>query len=121
MSMYMGCKDADKETRFLIGFLYHLQTEVSVIKEVHFGGFKSDAAFNDDTLDDSFMTALLKIAMIVVAEEISHNIRGIYPKYNGGKLTTTRQGGTLIEALYSIFYTGNGEMHKCPRSACPAR
>lgn len=120
MAMYVGCKDVDEETRFLIDFFYHLQTEVSVIKEVYFGGFKSYKTFNEDALDDSFKTALLKIARIVVAEEINHNIRGIHPKYNGGKLTATWQVDTLIEALYfSIFYMRNGEMYKeCENPNC---
>lgn len=120
MAMYMGCKNVDEETRFLIDFFYHLQTEVSVIKEVHFGSFKSYTTFSEDALDDSFKNALLKIARIVVAEEINHNIRGIHPKYNGGKLTATWQVDTLIEALYfSIFYMRNGEMYKeCENPNC---
>lgn len=120
MAMYMGCKDADEETRFLIDFFYHLQTEVSVIKEVHFGGFKSYTVFNEDVLDDSFKNALMKIARIVVAEEINYNIRGIHPKYNGGRLTATWQVDTLIEALYfSVFYMRNGEMYKeCENPNC---
>ena len=120
MAMYIGCKDVDEETRFLIDFFYHLQTEVSVIKEVHFGSFKSYKTFSEDALDDSFKNALLKIARIVVAEEINHNIRGIHPKYNGGKLTATWQVDTLIEALYfSIFYMRNCEMYKeCENPNC---
>ena len=120
MAMYVGCKDVDEETRFLIDFFYHFQTEVSVINEVHFGGFKSYTTFSEDALDDSFKNALLKIARIVVAEEINHNIRGIHPKYNGGKLTATWQVDTLIEALYfSIFYMRNGEMYKeCENPNC---
>ena len=120
MAMYMGCKDADEETRFLIDFFYHLQTEVSVIKEVNFGGFKSYTVFNEDVLDDSFKNALMKIARIVVAEEINYNIRGIHPKYNGGRLTATWQVDTLIEALYfSVFYMRNGEMYKeCENPNC---
>lgn len=120
MAMYMGCKDVDEETRFLIDFFYHLQTEVSVIKEVHFGGFKSYTTLNEDALDNSLKNALLKIAKIVVAEEINHNIRGIHPKYNGGKLAATWQVDTLIEALYfSIFYMRNGEMYKeCENPNC---
>ena len=120
MALYVGCKDVDEETRFLIDFFYHLQTEVSVIKEVHFGSFKSYTTFNEDVLDDAFKNALLKIARIVVAEEINHNIRGIHPKYNGGKLTATWQVDTLIEALYfSIFYMRNGEMYKeCENPNC---
>ena len=120
MAMYMGCKDMDEETRYLIDFFYHFQTEVSVIKEVRYRGFKSYTTFSEDTLDDSFKNALLKIARIVVAEEINHNIRGIHPKYNGGKLTATWQVDTLIEALYfSIFYMRNGEMYKeCENPNC---
>lgn len=120
MAMYMGCKDVDEETRFLIDFFYHLQTEVFVIKEVHYGSFKSYTTFNEDALNDSFKNALLKIARIVVAEEINHNICGIHPKYNGGKLTATWQVDTLIEALYfSIFYMRNGEMYKeCENPNC---
>ncbi len=120
MAMYIGCKDVDEETRFLIDFFYHLQTEVSVIKEVNFGGFKSYTTFSEDALDDSFKNALLRIARIVVAEEINHNICGIHPKYNGGKLTVTWQVDTLIEALYfSIFYMRNGEMYKeCENPNC---
>lgn len=120
MAMYMGCKDVDEETRFLIDFFYHLQTEVSVIKEVYYGGFKPYTTFSEDALDDSFKNALLKIARIVVAEEINQNIRGIHPKYNGGKLTATWQVDTLIEALYfSIFYMRNGEMYKeCENPNC---
>ena len=86
MAMYIGCKDVDEETRFLIDFFYHLQTEVSVIKDVHFSSFKSYTTFSEDVLDDSFKNALLKIARIVVAEEINYNIRDIHPKYNGGRL-----------------------------------
>jgi hypothetical protein len=120
MAMYIGCRDVDEDTRFLIDFFYHLQTEVSVIKEVHFGGFKTYTTFEEDALDDSFKNALLKIARIVVAEEINHNIRGIHPKYNGGKLIATWQVDTLIEALYfSIFYMRNGEMYKeCENPNC---
>ena len=120
MAMYMGCRDVDEETRYLIDFFYHLQTEVSVIKEVHYGSFKSYTTFNEDALNDSFKNTLLKIARIVVAEEINHNIRSIHPKYNGGKLTATWQVDTLIEALYfSIFYMRNGEMYKeCENPNC---
>lgn len=120
MAMYVGCKDVNEETRFLIDFFYHLQTEVSVIKEVHFGGFKSYKKFTEDELDDSFKNALLKAARIVVAEEINYNIRGIHPKYDGGRLTASWQVDTLIEALYfSIFYMRNGEMYKeCENPNC---
>lgn len=120
MAMYVGCNNVDEETRLLIDFFYHFQTEVSVIKEVHFGSFTPYTPFSEAALNDSFKNALLKIARIVVAEEINHNIRGIHPKYDGGKLTATWQVDTLIEALYfSIFYMKNGEMYKeCENPNC---
>ncbi len=120
MALYIGGKNTDDDTRFLIDFFYHFQIEVSVIKEVHFGGFKTYTTFSEDALDDSFKNALLKIARIVIAEEINHNIRGIHPKYNGGKLIATWQVDTFIEALYfSIFYMRNGEMYKeCENPNC---
>lgn len=120
MAMYIGCKDVDDETRFLIDFFYNLQTKVSIIKEVHFLSFKSYTPFSEDALDYSFKNALLSVARIVIAEEINHNIRGIHPKYNGGKLTATWQVDTLIEAIYfSIFYMRNGEMYKeCENPNC---
>lgn len=120
MAMYVGCNNVDEETRLLIDFFYHFQTEVSVIKEVHFGSFTPYTTFSEAALNDSFKNALLKIARIVVAEEINHNIRGIHPKYNGGRLIATWQVDTLIEALYfSIFYMRNGEMYKeCENPNC---
>ena len=120
IAMYTSCKDADEETRFLIDFFYHLQTEFTVIKEVHFGGFKPYTKFTEDLLPESFRIALLKVARIVIAAEINHNIKGIHPKYDGGELTVVWQVDTLIEALYfSIFYMKNGQMYKeCENPNC---
>jgi hypothetical protein len=120
MAAYVGCKDVDEDTRFLIDFFYHLQTEISVIKDVHYGGFKAYATFDENSLDDSFKDALLRIARIVVTDEINYNIRNIHPKYNGGKLEIIWQVDSLIEALYlSIFYMRNGEMYKeCENPNC---
>mgnify|MGYP002622438993 CR=1 FL=1 len=119
-AMYTSCKDVDKETRFLIDFFYHLQTEFAVIKEVHFGGFKTYTKFKEDLLPESFRVALLKVARIAIAAEINHNIKGIHPKYDGGELTAVWQVDTLIEALYfSIFYMKNGQMYKeCENPNC---
>ncbi len=87
LSMYVGCTNVDEETKYLIDFFYHFQTDISIIKEVYFGGFKTYSAISEDALNDSFKSGLMKVARIVVAEEINHNIRGIHPKYNGGKLS----------------------------------
>ena len=119
-AMYTSCKDVDEDTKFLIDFFYHLQTEFAVIKEVRFGSFKTYTKFTEDLLTESFRNALLKVARIVIAAEINHNIKGIHPKYDGGELTAVWQVDTLIEALYfSIFYMKNGQMYKeCENPNC---
>lgn len=121
MAMYMGCQDEDEETRNLIDFYYHFQTEVSVIEDVQFNSLKLYSHIDETTFSDVIKTSLLKIARIVVAEEINHNIQGIHPKYDGRKLTATWQVETLIQAIYfSIFYMRAGvEIYKeCENPNC---
>lgn len=120
VAMYTGCRDENEETRFLIDFFYHLETEVSVIRDVEYGSIKPYTTLREEALDDSYKDALIKVARIVVAAEINHNIRGIHPKYDGGQLSASWQVDTLIEALYfSIFYMRNGEMYKeCENPHC---
>ena len=120
VAMYVGCKNVDTDTRFLIDFFYHLETEIAVINEAHFGGFTSYGRFNENNLNDDMKRALLRVAQIVLAEEINYNIRGIHPRYDGGNLSATWEVNTLIEALYfSIFYMKNGQMYKeCENPNC---
>ncbi len=121
MAMYTSCHDVDKETRTLIDFYYHFQTEVSAIDEVKFNSIKPYSHIDETTFSDSIKSALLKVARIVVAEEINHNIQGIHPKYDGGKLTAAWQVDTLIQAVYfSVFYMKAGvEIYKeCENPNC---
>ena len=65
--------------------------------------------------------ALLKIARIVISEEINHNIVGIHPKYEQDELAPTWQVSNLLQALYfSIFYMKPGvEIYKeCKNPNC---
>lgn len=120
-AMYTGCQDADKETRIIIDFYYHFQTEFSVIKDVKFNSINLYSHIDETVFSDDMKSALLKIARIVVAEEINHNIQGIHPKYDGGKLTASWQIQTLIQAIYfSIFYMKAGvEIYKeCENPNC---
>lgn len=120
IAMYVGCKDVDADTRFLIDFFYNLETEIAVINEVHYGSFTSYGGIDENDLSDEMKKALLRVARIVLAEEINYNIRGIHPKYDGGSLSATWEVDTLIEALYfSIFYMKNGQMYKeCENPNC---
>lgn len=121
MAMYTGCQNEDEETRTLIDFYYHFQTEVSVIKDVQFKRIKTYSHIDETAFSDAIKSAILKVARIVVAEEINHNIQGIHPKYDGGKLTATWQVHTLLQAVYfSIFYMKAGvEIYKeCENPNC---
>lgn len=121
MAMYTGCQNEDEETRTLIDFYYHFQTEISVIEDVRFNSIKPYSHIEETAFTDVIKSALLKVARIVVAEEINHNIQGIHPKYDGGKLTATWQVNTLLQAVYfSIFYMKAGvEIYKeCENPNC---
>lgn len=120
-AMYTGCHDVDEETRILIDFYYHFQTEISVIDDVHFNSIKPYSYIDETAFSENIKLALQKVARIVVAEEINHHIQGIHPKYDGGKLTATWQIHTLIQAVYfSIFYMKAGvEIYKeCENPNC---
>lgn len=121
MAMYTGCQNEDEDTRILIDFFYHFQTEVSAIKEVKFNSITPYSHIDANTFSDDIKSTLLNVARIVVAEEINHNIRSIHPRYDGGKLTATWQVDTLIQAIYfSIFYMKAGvEIYKeCGNPNC---
>ena len=121
IAMYTGCQNADAELRTLIDFYYHFQTEVSAIKEVNFTHITPYTHIDENSFSDTIKTALLKVARIVVSEEINHNIRGIHPKYDGGKLTATWEVDTFIQAIYfSVFYMKAGvEIYKeCENPNC---
>jgi hypothetical protein len=120
LAMYTGCRDLNEETRNLIDFFYHFQTEVSIFKDVKYGLIIPYSHIDENTFSEPMKAALLKVARIVVAEEINYNIRGIHPKYDGGRLTASWQVDNLIEALYfSIFYMRTGEIYKeCENPNC---
>lgn len=74
-----------------------------------------------DNFSDEMKTALLKIANIVLSEEINFNIAGIHPRYSSLDLKPTWELNNLIQALYfSIFYMKPGvEIYKrCKNPTC---
>jgi len=120
-AMYVGCRDTDNETRMLIDFFYHFQTEIAVFDEVHFQTIRPYSRIDEDAFSESMKKSLLELARIVVAEEINYNISGIQPRYNGMELKATWQVDSLIQAIYfSIFYMKAGlEIYKeCENPNC---
>lgn len=119
-ALYVGCRDVGEETRMLIDFFFHFQTEVAVFKEISYGSINPYSHIDESAFSDNIKAGLLKIARIVVAEEINYNIRGIHPKYDGGRLSASWQVDTLMQALYfSIFYMSTGQIYKeCENPNC---
>jgi hypothetical protein len=120
-AMYVGCRDTDHETRMLIDFFYHFQTEIAVFNEVRFQSIRPYSHIDEESFSEDIKKSLLKLARIVVAEEINYNISGIQPRYNGMALKAAWQVDSLIQALYfSIFYMKAGsEIYKeCENPNC---
>lgn len=120
-AMYVGCQAEDDSLRSIIDFFFHFQTEVSIFKEVELRKITPFKRFDESAITDEFQKMLLKVARIVLAEEINFNIAGIHPKYESGSLSASWQVDTLIEAIYfSIFYMKAGvEIYKeCENPHC---
>ncbi|MBP2658200.1 MAG: hypothetical protein H6Q69_1232 [Firmicutes bacterium] len=121
LAMYTGLPYEDENLRSIIDFFYHHQTEVGIFKEIQFKKITYFVAPERDNFTDEMKTALLKIARIVILEEINHNISSIHPKYETDKLAPTWQVNNLLQALYfSIFYMKPGiEIYKeCKNPNC---
>ena len=121
LAMYTGLPYEDENLRSIIDFFYHHQTEVGIFKEIQFKKITYFAAPARDNFTDEIKTVLLKIARIVISEEINHNISDIHPKYETDKLAPTWQVNNLLQALYfSIFYMKPGiEIYKeCKNPNC---
>ncbi|MCK9479272.1 MAG: hypothetical protein M0R40_07210 [Firmicutes bacterium] len=120
-AMYTSLPFEDEKLRTIIDFFYHYQTEIGIFNEIQFGKITYYATPTRDNFTDEMKASLLKIARIVISEEINHNIIGIYPKYETDELAPAWQVNNLIQALYfSIFYMRPGlEIYKeCKKPNC---
>lgn len=121
VAMYTGLLSENDDLRIIIDFFYHYQTNVGIFKKTQYNRIRYYSTPNKDNFSDDMKAALLKIARIVISEEINHNIKGIHPKYNAEELAPTWQVNNLLQALYfSIFYMKPGiEIYKqCKNQNC---
>lgn len=120
-AMYTGLPDVSKELRTIIDFFFHYQKEVGVFSTIEYKKIRYLNGKQPDNFSDEMKTALLKIANIVLSEEINYNIAGIHPRYSSLDLKPTWKLDNLIQALYfSIFYMKPGvEIYKrCKNPTC---
>lgn len=121
VALYTGYPAEDKKLRTIIDFYFHYQYEVGIFKDVNIDHLSYYSNPNRDNFTDDMKAALLKIAKMVIGEEINANLKGIYPQFDIETLQPTWKLNSLIEALYfSIFYMKPGtELYKeCENSNC---
>lgn len=120
-AMYTGLSNASVELRTIIDFFFHYQREVGIFSDI---AYKKIYYLNEkqpESFSDEMKAALLKIAHIVLSEEINYNISGIHPRYSTVDLKPAWELDNLIQALYfSIFYMKPGvEIYKrCKNPTC---
>ena len=120
-AMYTGLTDVGEELRTVIDFFFHYQKEVGVFSGIEYKKIHYFKGKQPDNFTDDMKAALLKIANIVLSEEINYNIAGIHPQYSTSDLTPTWKVDNLIQALYfSIFFMKPGvEIYKqCKNPTC---
>ena len=119
--MYTGLTDASEELRTVIDFFFHYQKEVGVFSDIGYRKIRYLNGKQPDNFTDEMKAALLKIANIVLSEEINYNIAGVHPRYSTLDLKPAWELDNLIQALYfSIFYMKPGvEIYKrCKNPTC---
>ena len=121
MAAYVGCQNEDSDTRILLEFFYYFQTTYSVFKDVQYRRIVPYGLIDEKSYNELTKKSLLRIARIVAAKEINHNIQGIHPKYDGEKMSVSWQIHNFLQAIYfSIFYMNAGvEIYKeCENPNC---
>lgn len=119
-ALYTNFRTDDANLRLIIDFYMNYQKEIGIIKNVEPEKIQYYSK-NDVNLSDELKNAMLKVAEIVISDEINGNIRGIHPSYTYGSLTPSWKLSTFLEALYfSIFYMQPGvELYKeCENPNC---
>lgn len=121
VAMYTGLPDVGEDLRILIDFFFHYQNEVGIFDEIRYKKIKYAKGKEPDNFSDEMKTMLLKIANIVLREEINYNIAGIHPRYSSSSLIPEWELDSLIQALFfSIFYMKPGvEVYRqCKNPTC---
>jgi len=122
VNIYCNNPNADINTKLITDFLFHYQYEVGVIQSFTYeDGIKYFSNPTPSNFNESMKSALLKIARIVIGEEINNNLYGIRPTYNLETMSPAWFVDSLMSAIYfSIFYMKPGlELYRqCANPNC---
>ena len=119
--LHAGSSCECPDTKYLMDFYYNFQKDYSVISGVKFKHISYYGDSGITNFDDRYKEGLLKVARIVISEEINHTIKEICPRYDGVSLSPAWQVGSLLQALYfSVFYMkpGTEVYRECANPGC---
>lgn len=119
--LYTTYNIADENLRNIIDFYYNYQKKVGIIKDVEPTRILYHVKAMKENFSDDMKEMLVKIARIVISEEINANLKNICPQLEINALAPTWKLNSLLEALYfSVFYMKPGvELYKeCENPNC---
>lgn len=119
--LYTTYNVADENLRNIIDFYYNYQKKVGIIKDIEPTKISYHAKAMKENFSDDMKKMLVKIARIVISEEINANLKSICPQLEINALAPTWKLNSLLEALYfSVFYMKPGvELYKeCENPNC---
>lgn len=119
-ALYTNFQTNDENLRLIIDFYFNYQKAIGVINSVEPTKIKYYKRDNTE-VPDELKNAMIKVAEIVISDEINGNILGIHPSYSYGSLAPSWKLSSFLEALYlSIFYMQPGiELYKeCENPSC---
>lgn len=120
-ALYTNYPTDDQNLRTIIDFFFHYQTEVGIFKNFSVNRISYYTTPKRENFSDAMKESLLKIAKIVITQEINVNLKGISPQYQINTLSPSWKLNSFLEALYfSIFYMKPGvELYKeCENPNC---
>ncbi len=126
--LYRNATDAGKDCRLIIDFLFHFQSEISIITSWNPLGnltlYCDEAEFAPHyqaAFNERMKTALLNIAKLVIKEELDYNLGNVLPVYDVSAMAPSWYISDLLTGLYfAVFYMRPGvELYRrCANPNC---
>ncbi len=120
-AMYSNLPANDPNLRIIIDFYYNYQRNVGIFNSVEATRISYYSTPRRDNFGPELKEALLKVAHIVISEELNYHLKNISPIFNHETMAPSWKLNNLLEALYfSIFYMKPGiELYKeCENPNC---
>lgn len=126
--LYRNAADAGDECRQIIDFLFHFQSDIGIItswnplgKLTLFENETACASRYREAFGEEMKEALLKIAKVVIKEELDYNLSGVLPVYDIKTMAPSWYITDLLTGLYfAVFYMRPGvELYRhCANTSC---